>query len=122
MPAMLREMFLGKLHRGAVTECCLDYPGSITIDEELLDAAGILVHQRVQVLNINTGARFETYTIPGPRGSRQMIINGAAARLAQRGDRVIVIAYGLCDEAECKALRPKVVQLDEQNRIAGILR
>lgn len=114
---MLREMLIGKLHRGAITECRLDYEGSLTVDPALLEAAGILVHQKIQVLDIDNGARFETYIIPGERGSRQLMVNGAAARLCHKGDRVIVCAYGIMDDAEARTVQPKIVLLDAENRI-----
>ncbi|MBN8525742.1 MAG: aspartate 1-decarboxylase [Planctomycetes bacterium] len=116
---MLREMLIGKLHRGVVTECRLDYEGSLTVDQDLLDAAGILLHQKVQVLDINNGNRIETYVIPGERGSRHLMVNGAAARLFHKGDRVIVCAFGIMDDAEARALHPQVILLDEQNRRIG---
>jgi len=116
---MLREMLIGKLHRGVVTECRLDYEGSLTVDQDLIDAAGMLVHQKIQVLDINNGSRIETYLIPGPRGSRHIQVNGAAARLFHKGDRVIVCAFGILDDAEARAVQPRVVLLDEQNRITG---
>ena len=118
---MLREMLQGKLHQGAVTACKLDYPGSLTVDQDLLDAAGILVHQKIQLVNCNNGARLETYTIPGERGKGEIIVNGAAARLAMPGDRVIVIAYAIMDEAEIRQHRPKVVLLDGKNRIVQVI-
>ena len=113
---MLREMLIGKLHRGTVTACRIDYEGSLTVDQDLIDAAGMLVHQKVQVLDISNGARIETYLIPGPRGSHQIQVNGAAARLFYQGDRIIVCAYGILDEAEAATCRPKVVLLDERNQ------
>lgn len=116
---MLREMLIGKLHRGAVTTCRIDYEGSLTVDLDLIEAAGMLVHQKIQVLDINNGQRIETYLIPGERGKREIQVNGAAARLFYKGDRVIVCAYGLLDEAECATLKPQVVLLDETNRIVG---
>ena len=116
---MLREMLIGKLHRGTITECRLDYEGSLTVDEDLIDAAGMLVHQKIQVLDIMNGERIETYLIPGARGQREIKVNGAAARLFYKGDRVIVCAYGLLDESEVRKLKPKVVLLDESNRIMG---
>ena len=88
---MLREMFQAKIHHATVTECRLGYQGSLTVDIELIERAGMLVHQKIQVLNINNGYRLETYLIPGERGKREIIINGAAARHAQVGDQVIVI-------------------------------
>jgi aspartate 1-decarboxylase len=114
---MLRDMMIGKLHRGAVTGCELEYPGSLTVDIELIERAGMLVHQRIQLLNSNNGYRLETYLIPGERGKRQIIVNGAAARHAQPGDRVIIVAYGLLDETEIRTLTPKVVALDERNQV-----
>ncbi len=114
---MLREMLQGKLHRAAVTDCQLTYPGSLTVDIELIERCGLLVHQRIQVLNCNNGTRLETYLIPGERGKRQVVVNGAAARLAMPGDRVIVCGYCLCDEAEARAIKPRVVVLDERNQI-----
>jgi aspartate 1-decarboxylase len=119
MPSMLRTMFTGKLHQATVTGCHLDYTGSITIDENLLATAGILPHQRVQVVNINTGARFETYTIVGAAGDRAVELNGAAARLAQPGDRIIVIAYALCDDQEARSMQPRVVVLDADNHVVS---
>jgi aspartate 1-decarboxylase len=116
---MLREMLVGKLHRGVVTACRIDYEGSLTVDEDLIDRAGMLVHQKVQVLDISNGARIETYLIPGRRGSREIQVNGAAARLFYQGDRVIVCAYALLEDAAARALKPQVVLLDEQNRIVG---
>jgi aspartate 1-decarboxylase len=116
---MQLEMLIGKLHRGVVTECRLDYEGSLTVDQDLIDAAGMLVHQKVQVLDISNGARIETYLIAGERGSRHIMVNGAAARLFHKGDRVIVCAFGIMDEAEARRIQPKVVLLDEQNRRVG---
>jgi aspartate 1-decarboxylase len=114
---MLREMLIGKLHRGTVTACCIDYEGSLTVDEDLIDAAGMLVHQKIQVLDINNGARIETYLIPGARGSREIQVNGAAARLFYRGDRIIVCAFALLDDVEIRTHHPKVVLLDAANRV-----
>jgi aspartate 1-decarboxylase len=109
-------MMKAKLHRAVVTQCDPAYEGSISIDSDLLDLVGILPHEQVDVLNINTGGRFTTYAIPGPRGGRGFGINGAAARLAQPGDRIIVVAYARMDEAEAKAHVPAVAVLDEANR------
>lgn len=108
-------MFKAKLHQLRVTEANLFYEGSITIDQELLDAAGILPYEKVQVVNINNGARLETYTIPGGRGERVVCLNGAAARLAAPTDQVIVIAYAEMTPEEAKAHRPRVVLVDENN-------
>jgi len=110
-------MFHGKIHRAVVTQACLDYMGSITIDEDLLEAAGILPGEKVQIVNNNNGERLETYTIAGKRGSGVICLNGAAARKAQVGDTVIIIAYALMDEKEAKANKPKVVMVDEHNHI-----
>ncbi|TVR07501.1 MAG: aspartate 1-decarboxylase [Planctomycetota bacterium] len=114
---MLREMFVGKLHRATVSRTEIDYPGSLTVDVELLERAGIPVHGKVQVVNINNGARFETYVIPGEPG--EIIVNGAAARLAQAGDRIIIIAYALLSDDEIAQNTPIVVVLDERNRVVA---
>ncbi len=114
---MIYTMMHGKIHRATVTEANLEYVGSITIDEDLLDAAGILSGERVQIVNNNNGARLETYTIPGERGSGVICLNGAAARCAMKGDVVIIIAYAQMDEKEAKSLKPKVVLVDSQNHI-----
>ncbi len=116
---MLYTMFHGKIHRAVVTQARLDYMGSITIDEDLLDAAGILPGEKVQIVNNNNGERLETYTIAGERGSGVICLNGAAARKAQLGDVVIIIAYGLMDAKEAKQNEPKVVMVDEHNRIVA---
>jgi len=116
---MIREMLQAKLHRACVTDVRPDYEGSLTVDLDLIDQAGMLVHQKIAVLNITNGQRFETYLIPGERGKRDIVINGAAARLALKGDRVIIITYGQYDEAELATYQPKVVLLDEQNRVVG---
>lgn len=114
---MIYTMMHGKIHRATVTEANLNYVGSITIDEDLLDAAGILPGEKVQIVNNNNGERLETYTIPGKRGSGVICLNGAAARCALEGDIVIIIAYAQMDEKEAKALEPKVVLVDKQNHI-----
>jgi aspartate 1-decarboxylase len=106
----------GKIHRATVTQCDLHYEGSITVDISLLERAGILPHEQVDVLNINTGARFTTYTITAPAGSGVIGINGAAARLAQKGDLVIVVAYARMTEAEAKTHQPRVVLVDGANK------
>ena len=118
---MLLEMFKSKLHCATVTEANLNYKGSITIDEDLLDEAGILIHEKVQVVDINNGERFETYTIRGERGSKIICINGAAARKVQVGDLVIIIAYAQMTPAEAQAYEPKVVVLGEGNEIDHIV-
>ena len=114
---MIYTMMHGKIHRATVTEANLNYVGSITIDEDLLDAAGILPGEKVQIVNNNNGARLETYTIPGKRGSGVICLNGAAARCALEGDIVIIIAYAQMDEKEAKALERKVVLVDKRNHI-----
>lgn len=114
---MFIEMMTGKLHKARVTDANLNYEGSITIDEALMEAVDILPGQKVQIVNNNNGARFETYVIKGERGSGTICLNGAAARMVQPDDVVIIIAYGLVDKEEAKTLVPKVVMLDEDNRI-----
>lgn len=110
-----------KIHRATVTEANLNYVGSITIDEDILDAVGIYPHEQVQIVDNNNGARFETYTIPGPRGSGVICLNGAAARLVQPGDIIIIMAYSLMSDADARVHQPKVAVLDERNRIAQML-
>jgi aspartate 1-decarboxylase len=114
---MLVTLLKAKLHRATVTQADLDYEGSIAIDRDLLDAAGILPHEQVDVLNITTGARFTTYAIEAPRGSRVIGVNGAAARLVQKGDRVIIVTYGILPAEEARNHSPTVVLLDEGNVI-----
>jgi aspartate 1-decarboxylase len=110
-------MLKSKLHRGTVTEADLNYEGSITIDENLLEEAGILVYEQVDVLNINNGARFTTYTIPGKRGSGNICVNGAAARLVQAGDLVIICSYIHMEQEKAKNFEPKVILLDDNNKV-----
>lgn len=112
---MKLTMFKSKLHQMKVTEANLYYEGSITIDSELLEKAGILPYEKVQVLNISNGSRLETYTIPGESGSRVCCLNGAAARLTQVGDRIIVIAYAEMSPEEAESHKPRVVVVDENN-------
>lgn len=119
---MFRTLLGGKIHRATVTQADLNYVGSITVDEDLLDAAGILVNEKVQIVNNNNGARLETYTIAGPRGSGLICLNGAAARLVQPGDVVIIMSYVLLSEPEISAHEPKVVLVDEANRIREVIR
>ena len=113
---MNRTMLKSKIHRGRITGSDLNYVGSITIDADLLDAADILEHEQVHVLDIDNGARFETYAITGRPGSGDVVLNGAAARLVQPGDRVIVITYAQYDEAELADHAPSVVHVDARNR------
>lgn len=114
---MYRTMLKAKLHRVRVTEANLEYMGSITIDQDIMDKADILPHEKVQVVNINNGARFETYVLPGERGSKTICLNGAAARLAQVGDRVIIMSYALLNEKEITDWEPKVILFDKENNI-----
>ena len=116
---MLRTMFTGKIHRATVTQANLHYVGSVTVDQDLLDAANILPGELVSIVDITNGARLETYTIAGERGSGVVGINGAAAHLVQPGDLVILIAYGLMDTAEARSYHPRVVHVDEHNRIVA---
>jgi aspartate 1-decarboxylase len=118
---MQRVMLKSKIHRATVTDCDLHYVGSITVDPDLLDAADILEHEQVHVVDVDNGARFETYTIAGERGSGDMCINGAAARLVHRGDTIIVISYGQYDEADLERYEPRVVHVQaETNRIITV--
>jgi aspartate 1-decarboxylase len=117
---MNRTMLKSKIHRARVTGSDLHYVGSITIDADLLEAADILEHELVHVLDIDNGARFETYTIAGRRGGRELTINGAAARLVHEGDTVIVVSYASYDEAELESYVPKVVHVNQQNEIVRV--
>jgi aspartate 1-decarboxylase len=117
---MLRTVFKSKLHRATVTQACLDYVGSITIDEDLMDAADILINEQVAVVDINNGERLETYAIPGPRGSGVICLNGAAARLVQPGDKVIIITYAVLDNQEAKTWKPTVAFLNDANQISEL--
>ena len=114
---MFRTVFKSKLHRATVTQACLDYVGSITIDEDLMDAADIMINEQVAVVDINNGARLETYAIPGPRGSGVICLNRAAARLVQPGDKVIIITYAVVDNQEAKTWKPTVAFLNDANQI-----
>jgi aspartate 1-decarboxylase len=116
---MFRTMLKSKLHRVTVTQADLHYVGSVTIDEDLMDAADLLVGEQVAIVDITNGARLETYVIAGQRGSGVIGINGAAARLVQPGDLVIIISYCTVTDAEARALRPKVVFVDAANHITG---
>lgn len=114
---MLLNMFKAKIHRATVTQADLNYVGSITIDSTLLEKSGILPGEKVQIVNNNNGARLETYVIEGQRDSGIICLNGAAARLVQPGDKVIIIAYCMVDAKEARDLEPNVLILDEENRI-----
>ncbi|WP_206831838.1 aspartate 1-decarboxylase [Alicyclobacillus fructus] len=113
---MYRTLMKSKIHRATVTQTNLNYVGSITIDEDLMEAADLVENEKVQVVNIHTGARFETYVIPGDRGSGVIGLNGAAARLAEPGDLVIIISYAAYSEEEVRRHRPTVVVVDQDNR------
>ena len=119
---MLRTMMKSKIHRAAITGLRLDYEGSIAIDEDLLDAADILPGEQVHVLNLSNGSRIETYAIRAPRGSGTIELNGPAARMGVAGDLVVVITYAQLDDAEARALKPRVVRVDAKNRARGVSR
>jgi aspartate 1-decarboxylase len=114
------EMLYSKIHRATVTDANLNYVGSITMDEDLLDAANLRVGQKVEILNINNGERFSTYTILGERGKKEMCLNGAAARKVHIGDKIIVVAYASYTEDDLKSYEPIVVHVDEENNISEI--
>jgi aspartate 1-decarboxylase len=113
-------MLKAKLHRATVTGADMDYEGSIAIDAELLEVAGILPHEQVDVLNINTGGRFTTYAIEAPRGARDIAVNGAAARLVQKGDKVIIVAYCQVPAEQARNYHPTVVVLGEGNAVERV--
>jgi aspartate 1-decarboxylase len=117
---MFRTMFKSKIHRATVTQADLHYVGSITVDEDLMDAADLLPGEQVQVVDIDNGARLETYLIAGQRGSGVIGLNGAAARLVHPGDLVIIMSYAVMTDAEARAFAPKVVHVDRGNRIIGL--
>lgn len=117
---MLLNMFKSKLHRGTVTQADINYVGSVTIDSKLLDQSDILPGERVQIVNLNNGERFETYTIKGESGSGVICVNGAAARLVQPGDKVIIIAYAMMDQESAKSYQPKVLVLNDKNEVVSI--
>lgn len=113
----MRTMLKSKIHRATVTDANIDYEGSITIDRKLMEAADIIPYEQVHVLNINNGARFSTYAIEGEAGSGEICLNGAAARLAVRGDLVIILTYTQVPEEATKNYRPKIVYVDAKNAI-----
>lgn len=117
---MSRHFLCSKIHRAVVTDKSLDYEGSITLDPLLMDAAGILPYEQVHVLNVTTGARFETYAIVGRSGSGQVCINGAAARLAEKGDIVIIMTYQSLATPPPRSYRPTVVKVNTRNRIVRV--
>jgi len=113
-------MLKGKIHRATVVQAELDYVGSITVDEDLLEASGILEYEKVQIVDINNGNRFETYTIAGKRGSSLICLNGAAARCVQVGDKIILMSYCEMEPEEAKNHKPTVVFVDESNKISEV--
>ena len=113
---MTITMLKAKIHRATVTQAELDYVGSITVDMDLLEQAGILEYEKVQIVDVNNGSRFETYTIAGERGSGVMCLNGAAARMVQTGDKIILMAYAQVTPEEASELRPTVLFVDEKNK------
>jgi aspartate 1-decarboxylase len=117
---MYLTIMKSKIHRATVTEANLNYVGSITIDEDLMDEADIMKNEKVQIVNNNNGQRFETYVIPGQRGNGVICLNGAAARLVHPGDVVIIISYGMMERKDAKDYVPRIVILDEKNRVASI--
>ncbi|MDQ2882593.1 MAG: aspartate 1-decarboxylase [Actinomycetota bacterium] len=117
---MLRTFMRSKIHRATVTDSNLDYVGSLTLAPELLDSASIGVNELIQVVNINNGARFETYTILGAAGANEVVVNGAASRLVERGDKVIIIAYAQLDEHELDDFESFVVHVDDKNCVNNL--
>ncbi|MCD1260266.1 aspartate 1-decarboxylase [Paenibacillus athensensis] len=119
---MFRTMMKAKIHRATVTEANLNYVGSITIDEDLIDQVDMLPNEKVQIVNNNNGARLETYIIPGPRGSGVICLNGAAARLVQTGDTIIIVSYAMMSDEEARKHRPTVAIMGENNRVVQLLK
>ena len=118
---MLIEMLYSKIHRATVTDANLNYVGSITVDEELLEASKMRVGQKVEILNINNGERFSTYIILGERGQRDICLNGAAARKVHKGDKIIIVAYATYNDVELENYKPTVVLVDDENAITEII-
>lgn len=118
---MLISVLRAKIHRAEITDANLHYEGSLTLDEDFLDASGLLEYEKIHVVNVNNGARLETYIIKGRRGSKEVCLNGAAARLGHKGDKIIVIAYAQITLEEAKTFQPRIVLLDEGNTINKIL-
>jgi aspartate 1-decarboxylase len=119
---VFRTMLKSKIHRATVTEADLNYVGSITIDQDLLDLVDMLPNEKVQIVNNNNGARFETYIIPGPRGSGVICLNGAAARLVHPGDTVIIISYAVMTDEEARKHTPQIAIMGENNRVVSVLK
>ncbi|SFK91089.1 L-aspartate 1-decarboxylase [Paenibacillus sp. 1_12] len=119
---MFRTMLKSKIHRATVTEANLNYVGSITIDEDLIDLIDILPNEKVQIVNNNNGARFETYVIPGPRGSGVICLNGAAARLVHPGDTVIILSFVMMSDEEAKKHTPSIAIMGENNEVVSVLK
>lgn len=117
---MTITMLKAKIHRATVTQAELDYVGSITVDMDLLEQAGILEYEKVQIVDVNNGSRFKTYTIAGERGSGVMCLNGAAARMVQTGDKIILMAYAQVTPEEASELRPTVLFVDEKNKVTKV--
>lgn len=117
---MTIKMLKAKIHRATVTQAELDYVGSITVDMDLLEQAGILEYEKVQIVDVNNGSRFETYTIAGERGSGVMCLNGAAARMVQTGDKIILMAYAQVTPEEASELRPTVLFVNEKNKVTKV--
>jgi len=113
---MLLKLLRAKIHRATITDACVDYVGSVTIDRDLIDVAGLLVNEAVLVADLANGRRFETYVMEGPRGSGTVCINGAAAKLVSVGDLAIIMSFAYVDRSEAAALKPTIVLVDEQNR------
>lgn len=110
-------MLRAKIHQATITDANIEYEGSLTVDEDLLDAVGIIQFEQVKISNLNNGERFETYIIPGKRGSGKICLNGAAARKGLKGDRIIIFSYGYYTEDEIEGFAPKIIRLDENNNI-----
>src|SRR5689334_9311071 len=117
---MMRIMMKSKIHRATVTQADLDYVGSVTLDAALMEAADLLEGEQVAIVDITNGARLETYVIPGPRGSGVIGINGAAAHLVHPGDLVIIMSFAMVTDAEARSMKPRVVHVDDQNRVAKL--
>lgn len=119
---MFRTMLKAKIHRATVTEANLNYVGSITIDQDLIELVDMLPNEKVQIVNNNNGARFETYIIPGPRGSGVVCLNGAAARLVHPGDTVIILTYAMMSEEEARRHQPQIAIMGENNKVISVLK